>query len=205
MRILAGVALAVFSASPISAAVLFEDAGVGGNNPDQEVFFVRFPEQTISGPQTFRLQLQAAHLVEIYATIEYRFCIEDLEIGEYFCDGGFNDRLIGRGSQLDTDFSISYTPYSCDDVECFEEWEYLTALTAFTPVRRSVGYSVKLSSLGGGIPEPATWAMMIAGFGLVGATARRRAITPHLRIHDTKAKLEYGRATVWPRLVSTLA
>jgi hypothetical protein len=26
----------------------------------------------------------------------------------------------------------------------------------------------------GGIPEPATWAMMILGFGLVGATARRR-------------------------------
>ena len=26
----------------------------------------------------------------------------------------------------------------------------------------------------GGVPEPATWAMMIAGFGLVGATLRRR-------------------------------
>jgi hypothetical protein len=26
----------------------------------------------------------------------------------------------------------------------------------------------------GGIPEPATWAMLIAGFGLVGAAARRR-------------------------------
>jgi hypothetical protein len=28
----------------------------------------------------------------------------------------------------------------------------------------------------GGIPEPATWAMMIAGFGLVGASARRRRL-----------------------------
>ena len=26
----------------------------------------------------------------------------------------------------------------------------------------------------GGVPEPATWAMFIAGFGLVGAAARRR-------------------------------
>lgn len=26
------------------------------------------------------------------------------------------------------------------------------------------------------IPEPATWAMMIAGFGLVGAAARRRSV-----------------------------
>ncbi len=28
---------------------------------------------------------------------------------------------------------------------------------------------------GGAIPEPASWAMLIAGFGLVGAAARRRA------------------------------
>jgi hypothetical protein len=27
---------------------------------------------------------------------------------------------------------------------------------------------------GGGIPEPLTWAMMVAGFGLVGAAVRRR-------------------------------
>ncbi|WP_207789923.1 PEPxxWA-CTERM sorting domain-containing protein [Sandarakinorhabdus limnophila] len=27
---------------------------------------------------------------------------------------------------------------------------------------------------GGEVPEPATWAMLIAGFGLVGAVARRR-------------------------------
>ncbi len=36
------------------------------------------------------------------------------------------------------------------------------------------GVSV-LGSVGGGVPEPASWALMIAGFGVVGATARRRA------------------------------
>jgi hypothetical protein len=32
---------------------------------------------------------------------------------------------------------------------------------------------------GGAIPEPATWALMILGFGLVGASARRRSRTVH--------------------------
>ena len=33
-------------------------------------------------------------------------------------------------------------------------------------------YANELAGLGGAVPEPATWAMMIAGFGLVGATLR---------------------------------
>lgn len=36
------------------------------------------------------------------------------------------------------------------------------------------GKLVLYSDVGGGVPEPATWAMFIAGFGLVGAAARRR-------------------------------
>jgi len=31
-----------------------------------------------------------------------------------------------------------------------------------------------ISSVGGAVPEPSSWAMLIAGFGLVGAVARRR-------------------------------
>jgi len=34
-----------------------------------------------------------------------------------------------------------------------------------------------VGSLGGAVPEPASWAMLIAGFGLVGAANRRRRIT----------------------------
>ena len=30
------------------------------------------------------------------------------------------------------------------------------------------------NAIPGGVPEPASWALMIAGFGLVGAAARRR-------------------------------
>lgn len=36
--------------------------------------------------------------------------------------------------------------------------------------------NVVLNGGGGAVPEPATWAMMIAGFGMVGAMARRRKV-----------------------------
>ena len=35
---------------------------------------------------------------------------------------------------------------------------------------------ISFALLGGGVPEPASWAMLIAGFGLVGAAARRRRV-----------------------------
>lgn len=37
-----------------------------------------------------------------------------------------------------------------------------------------------MASVGSAVPEPATWAMMIAGFGMVGAGMRRRKVTPAL-------------------------
>ena len=36
------------------------------------------------------------------------------------------------------------------------------------------GFGLRLDS---GVPEPASWAMLLAGFGLVGAVSRRRAVT----------------------------
>jgi hypothetical protein len=36
--------------------------------------------------------------------------------------------------------------------------------------------NVVLTALGGGVPEPASWALMIGGFGLIGAASRRRRI-----------------------------
>jgi hypothetical protein len=36
------------------------------------------------------------------------------------------------------------------------------------------GYEGIVTAASGGVPEPASWAMLIAGFGLVGAMQRRR-------------------------------
>ena len=38
----------------------------------------------------------------------------------------------------------------------------------------ALNYAFRWEGGAGGVPEPATWAMLIVGFGLVGAAARRR-------------------------------
>ena len=54
------------------------------------------------------------------------------------------------------------------------EWEYLSGIGLYAShdeYKSPIGYRLTLTQ----VPEPATWAMMILGFGLVGAAARRRA------------------------------
>jgi hypothetical protein len=46
--------------------------------------------------------------------------------------------------------------------------------TAYADAIYSVGGNTQGFVIGGGVPEPASWAMMIAGFGLAGAMLRRR-------------------------------
>ena len=51
-----------------------------------------------------------------------------------------------------------------------------------------VGGSITLTSVAGAIPEPATWALFILGFGAVGGALRRRASA----VRVTKAKLNFA-------------
>ena len=55
--------------------------------------------------------------------------------------------------------------------------QVLTFLSVGTPNGLPPVALLDSVSLTGGVPEAATWAMLIAGFGLVGATARRRRAT----------------------------
>ncbi|MFD1610768.1 PEPxxWA-CTERM sorting domain-containing protein [Sphingomonas tabacisoli] len=47
-----------------------------------------------------------------------------------------------------------------------------------TRTNNSGGISLRIEEVAARVPEPASWAMMIGGFGLLGAAARRRASAP---------------------------
>ena len=68
---------------------------------------------------------------------------------------------------------------NCDnpvfDVECRLEW---TARPSAADIKiashKPVAWSISFKNVAGAVPEPASWATMIAGFGLIGSTMRRR-------------------------------
>jgi hypothetical protein len=53
-----------------------------------------------------------------------------------------------------------------------------TAFTGFKLESSSNSFEIDNLAVKGVVPEPATWAMLIAGFGLVGASLRRQRMTP---------------------------
>ncbi len=79
--------------------------------------------------------------------------------GLEFTIGAFGYNIYSIGTNLYTEYRFRLAdPYAGDGVG--------TTITSFTltPITSN-----------GAVPEPATWAMLLVGFGLVGAAARRRA------------------------------
>lgn len=54
------------------------------------------------------------------------------------------------------------------------QWQLGGDNLAHRPYIYSLAFEVNGNTAGGGVPEPAAWAMMLAGFGLVGGAMRRR-------------------------------
>ncbi len=84
-------------------------------------------------------------------------------LGQMFWIG---DGLTGTGSGLS---QIFIAPAGATRL-------FLGTVDGFEWSNNSGAYDVTVNyaGLGGAVPEPATWAMMVAGFGLAGAAMRRR-------------------------------
>lgn len=103
--------------------------------------------------------------------------LEGLAFGPALPGGGFNLILV-----TDNDFSVTQTGAGVQFDVCTSGPGGTTTQVALgagcptgTALIPSKIYSFTATGADAPVPEPSTWAMMIAGFGLVGAAMRRRA------------------------------
>jgi hypothetical protein len=112
--------------------------------------------------------------------------LEGLAFGDLLSDNSRNLLII-----TDNDFSVTQLAGSdqqydvCTDGKAFDNVALDTACTAGKSKIPTYIYSFKLSaaelqSLGFSVPEPASWMMMLAGFGFVGHQTRRRPAPAHM-------------------------
>jgi len=94
-------------------------------------------------------------------------------------DLSFYNAAIGGGMQI-YDFYGASTLLVTDGAQLYSGPEstpgFLTGTFALTEYQGTGQYSLTISPLSTGptVPEPATWAMMVGGFGLAGTALRRR-------------------------------
>ena len=87
-----------------------------------------------------------------------------------------NNASVGSGfaSNLNVGTVVGFSGSAFDRVRYTDNTSGDFAAPAFDTVRAD------LTAGGGVVPEPATWALMIAGFGLAGGTLRRQRIASHV-------------------------
>jgi hypothetical protein len=83
---------------------------------------------------------------------------DDVLVHDVWTAGNDNNTLLAFGSELDPQF-LTLIEYSSAAFFAIDD------------------FRIGLPGVAPGIPEPSSWAMLVAGFGLVGAAARRRLAT----------------------------
>ena len=92
----------------------------------------------------------------------------------------FNGDVVNLNTRMDTS-AYGYAPYTGASAQSLFlnsfEWMGLTRTpeTANVVLTSESGFDYRYTSLPQGVPEPASWAIMIVGFGLAGGVLRRRA------------------------------
>jgi PEP-CTERM motif len=101
---------------------------------------------------------------------------EDLAVANFYSGAGGTGTLLGTTSVswLATDSFPAFKTLSFSSTSAFLSVKFIGGSTAFP---NSVFYDNFTASAVAAVPEPATWAMMLFGFGLVGSALRSRRRT----------------------------
>lgn len=96
-------------------------------------------------------------------------------VDNIFITGDWSGLGTNSGNHTGLTFSSGYSVINDFVYDPMNNWTLLTISTgAFDGLNPGIDFFLIGSSA---VPEPSTWALMLAGFGLVGATLRRRSAT----------------------------
>jgi hypothetical protein len=124
------------------------------------------------GGSSYDFLLQTSAILQVTDTFVIGDVFQIFDNGvELFITGPFN---LAGVSVDDPATAFAGTTYSHGFAVLGAGSHSITGVATSSPTGSGAAY-IQLTEGGGAVPEPATWAMMIAGFGMVGCMARRRS------------------------------
>jgi hypothetical protein len=177
---LAASAMAIAAAAPASAAVItrtfnfsasnFSGSGSAPISPVVGSFTVTFDDAVFVGQQTSGITVNSLNMV-VGSTVGYGYFtpsgtmhIGGISAGVSGVFSGSDDFLLVLGGAQTASPTFAALTYTSS---AFPGAAFLS----------TTGSLVETPA----VPEPATWATMLAGFGLLGASMRRRSAAPRVR------------------------
>lgn len=152
-----------YSAPLVQATLYGKSEGAG----ETGLGLYQTPDNEIPGPGSSFIQLDVSELVAALSGAS--FTMNSVTDGEGWAVYGSN--LAGDGGTL-LSFILSGSDENSHPFGSWGTYQYYDFYSTGTN-NLSFG-NVLLSSVAYAVPEPATWAMMLIGFGAIGLTMRRR-------------------------------
>ena len=169
------------------AAAAIAALSIGGPALATQTFDYSFTASGMAGPAptvtgTFQLSYDPTETVFPYALVDLDVQIADALYTEHnswltvFGTPPASGNLTGLAN--DGDFSLSWTFGSGPGEINLTAFSYDSFPNNTFPQTGEASAQLGTLTIDTGVPEPAAWAMMLVGFGAIGAAARRRRCIP---------------------------